>query len=83
MELGLEGRWGTDLLEYDVYRRRKVGKGIWKTQSHSFVEIYLDKDVEQGQEFDYLGPAVNSSVKRMSPYSEEVGEIPIPMIIPP
>ena len=78
LEEGIELNWERnrepDLLGYDVYRR-KVGEQEYARLNSSPLakEIYLDKDVEQGQEYDYVVTAVdNSSQKNESPYSEEV-----------
>ena len=74
MELSWERNREPDLLGYDVYRR-KVGEQEYGKLNPTPLakEIYLDKDVEQGQEYDYVVTAVDNSVqKNESPYSEEV-----------
>ena len=74
MELSWERNREPDLLGYDVYRRKVGEQEYGKLNSTPLAkEIYLDKDVEQGQEYDYVVTAVDNSVqKNESPYSEEV-----------
>jgi fibronectin type 3 domain-containing protein len=75
---GIELNWRRnpepDLLGYYVYRR-KPGEKEFKRLNESPLEkeIYLDIDVELGQEYDYAVTAVDNSARRNeSPFSEEV-----------
>jgi uncharacterized protein len=75
---GVELNWRKnqepDLLGYYVYRR-KVGDEKYKRLNESPLakEVYLDKDVEPEQEYDYAVTAVDNSPRRNeSPFSEEV-----------
>lgn len=74
MELSWDRNREPDLMGYDVYRRKVGEQEYGKLNSTPLAkEIYLDKDVEQGQEYDYVVTAVDNSVqKNESPYSEEV-----------
>ncbi len=75
---GIELNWRRnrepDLLGYYVYRRRpgeKEFKRLNKTPLEK--EVYLDTDVELGQEYDYAVTAVDNSPRRNeSSLSEEV-----------
>jgi fibronectin type 3 domain-containing protein len=75
---GIELNWRRnsepDLLGYYVYRR-KPGEKEFKRLNKSPLEkeIYLDTDVELGQDYEYGVTAVDNSVRRNeSPLSEEV-----------
>ena len=75
---GIELNWRRnsepDLLGYYVYRRKPGEKEFKKlNQSPLKKEIYLDTDVELGQDYEYAVTAVDNSVRRNeSPLSEEV-----------
>ncbi|MCJ7641432.1 MAG: hypothetical protein MUO29_05995 [Desulfobacterales bacterium] len=74
MELNWERNREPDLLGYYVYRR-KVGEQEYARLNSSPLakEIYLDKDVDLEQEYDYVVTAVdNAAQKNESPYSEEM-----------
>jgi hypothetical protein len=75
---GIELNWRKnrepDLLGYYVYRK-KIGEEKYKKLNESPLtkELYLDKEVELDQEYDYVVTAVDNSVRRNeSPYSEEI-----------
>jgi hypothetical protein len=75
---GIELNWRRnrepDLLGYYVYRR-KPGEKDFKRLNKSPLEkeIYLDTDVELGQDYEYAVTAVDNAVRRNeSPLSEEV-----------
>jgi fibronectin type 3 domain-containing protein len=75
---GIELNWRknreADLLGYHVYRR-KHGEREFKrlTENPLVKEIYLDTQVELGQDYEYAVTAVDNSVrKNESPRSEEV-----------
>ena len=74
MELNWERNREPDLLGYYVYRR-KLGEQEYRRLNPSPLakEIYLDEDVELGQDYDYVVTAVdNAAQKNESPYSEEM-----------
>jgi len=75
---GIELNWRRnrepDLLGYYVYRK-KIGEEKYKKLNETLLtkELYLDKEVELDQEYDYVVTAVDHSVRRNeSPYSEEI-----------
>jgi hypothetical protein len=75
---GIELNWRKnrepDLLGYYVYRK-KIGEEKYKKLNEAPLtrELYLDKEVELDQEYDYVVTAVDNSVRRNeSPYSEEI-----------
>jgi hypothetical protein len=75
---GIELNWRRnrepDLLGYYVYRK-KIGEEKYKKLNETPLtkELYLDKEVELDQEYDYVVTAVDNSVRRNeSPYSEEI-----------
>ena len=74
MELNWRKNREADLLGYHVYRR-KHGEREFKrlTENPLVKEIYLDTQVELGQDYEYAVTAVDQSVrKNESPRSEEV-----------
>jgi fibronectin type 3 domain-containing protein len=74
MELNWRRNREPDLLGYYVYRR-KPGEREFKRLNKSPLEkeIYVDTDVESGQDYEYAVTAVDNSVRRNeSPFSEEV-----------
>jgi fibronectin type 3 domain-containing protein len=74
MELNWRRNRESDILGYDVYRR-KIGDEKYKKLNEIPLakETYLDKEVELGQEYDYAVTAVDNSARRNeSPLSEEV-----------
>jgi uncharacterized protein len=75
---GIELNWRKnrepDLLGYYVYRK-KIGeeKYVKLNETPLKRELYLDREVELGQEYEYVVTAVDNSVRRNeSPYSEEI-----------
>jgi hypothetical protein len=73
VELNWEKNREPDLLGYFIYRR-KVGEKEFKRVIENPVvkETYLDRQVEQGQEYEYAVTAVDKSVrKNESSYSED------------
>ncbi len=75
---GIELHWRRnlepDLLGYYVYRRR-AGEIKFErlTPVHLTKELYLDTDVEIGQDYEYVVTAIDHSPRRNeSPFSEEV-----------
>jgi len=75
IELSWQKNREPDLLGYHVYRR-KAGEREFKklTESPLKKEIYLDTNVEVGQDYDYSVTAVDNSPRmNESPLSEEVG----------
>lgn len=75
---GIELHWRrnpeTDLLGYYVYRRRAGEVKFEKvTPLHLTKELYLDTEVEIGQDYEYAVTAIDRSPRRNeSPLSEEV-----------
>jgi fibronectin type 3 domain-containing protein len=61
-------------LGYYVYRKKIGEEKYRKLNETPFIkEVYLDREVELGQEYDYVVTAVDNSVRRNeSPYSEEI-----------
>jgi fibronectin type 3 domain-containing protein len=75
---GIELNWRKnrepDLLGYNVYRR-KIGEEMYKKLNETPLtkELYLDREVELDQEYEYAVTAVDNSARRNeSPYSEEI-----------
>jgi len=75
---GIELSWRknqeADLLGYHVYRKRPEERDFVRlTENPLTKEIYLDTQVELGQDYEYVVTAVDTSVrKNESPHSEEV-----------
>lgn len=75
---GIELHWRknpeADLLGYYVYRRR-FGEGKFERLTPVYItkELYLDTNVEIGQDYEYVITAIDHSPRRNeSPFSEEV-----------
>ena len=78
LKAGVELNWRRnrepDLLGYYVYRK-KIGEEKFKRLNETPLskEIYLDKEAEPGEEYDYAVTAVDHSIrKNESPFSEEI-----------
>ena len=78
LKAGIELNWRRnrepDLLGYYVYRK-KMGEEKFRRLNETPLskEIYLDKEAELGEEYDYAVTAVDRSVrKNESPFSEEI-----------
>jgi hypothetical protein len=75
---GIELNWRknreADLLGYHIYRRKHGEREFKRFTDNPLVkEIYLDTQVELGQDYEYAVTAVDNSVrKNESPRSEEV-----------
>ena len=75
---GIELNWRknreADLLGYHIYRRKHGEREFKRLTDNPLVkEIYLDTQVELGQDYEYAVTAVDNSVRRNeSPLSEEV-----------
>ena len=78
LKAGIELNWRRnrepDLLGYYVYRK-KMGEEKFRRLNETPLskEIYIDKEAELGEEYDYAVTAVDHSVrKNESPFSEEI-----------
>jgi fibronectin type 3 domain-containing protein len=75
---GVEVNWRrneeADLLGYNIYRRKSGERDYKKLNPDPWAkETYLDKEVELGQEYDYVITAVDNAPHRNeSPFSEAV-----------